>query len=121
MIRLTQPASRRPENIVPMINVAFLLLIFFLMTAVIAPQDPVKITPPQGEGAQSETGEIALYLEADGTLWKDGQARAALGDLANTKVDLRVARDLPASALAQVLQRVRNAGAQSVNLVVARP
>lgn len=42
------PPKRRPraESIVPMINVVFLLLIFFLMTAQIAPPDPFEVAPP---------------------------------------------------------------------------
>ena len=43
------PASRPHtprESVVPMINVVFLLLIFFLMTAQITAPTPVEVTPP---------------------------------------------------------------------------
>ncbi|NHX27772.1 biopolymer transporter ExbD, partial [Escherichia coli] len=40
------PRRDRGENIVPMINVVFLLLIFFLMTAQIGPPAPIDVTPP---------------------------------------------------------------------------
>lgn len=121
MMRLTEAPRSKAENIVPMINVAFLLLIFFLMAAVIAPPNPVSIDPPKGEGSPVVSGEVALFIEADGTLWKDGRAGAALGALTGANVELRSAHDLPGSVLAGVLQQVRDAGASSVNLVVARP
>mgnify|MGYP002622458553 CR=1 FL=1 len=40
------PRRRPAENIVPMINIVFLLLVFFLLTATIAPPDPVETTLP---------------------------------------------------------------------------
>ncbi|MBT8459343.1 MAG: biopolymer transporter ExbD [Boseongicola sp.] len=104
-----------------MINVAFLLLIFFLMTAVIAPRDPVSIEPPKAEGEQSFAGDVALFLEADGTLWKDGKPSQSLGDLTASKVELRVSRNLPGRVLASELQRIRDSGAATIDLVVARP
>lgn len=63
------PRRRPPESIVPMINVVFLLLIFFLMTAQIALPDPFEVTPPSvtAEGVQAE-GEFTLYLGPDGAL-----------------------------------------------------
>lgn len=73
MILTPQAHRATPENIVPMINVVFLLLIFFLMTAAIAPPDPVAVTPPVA-GADGEVPRDGrLYLAADGTL--------AFGDL----------------------------------------
>ncbi|MBL4543543.1 MAG: biopolymer transporter ExbD, partial [Rhodobacteraceae bacterium] len=47
-MRLAAPRPTRPrEPVVPMINVVFLLLIFFLMAAVIAPPEPFGVTLPR--------------------------------------------------------------------------
>jgi len=121
MITLSKPKRQRGENIVPMINVAFLLLIFFLMTAVIAPSDPVSIDAPVGVGSDSEQVDVVLYVEADGTLWKDGQPNATLQALTGQTVALRVANTLPGATLAKVLGQLKQAGAERVNMVVARP
>ena len=120
-MNLSEPRRPRAENIVPMINVAFLLLIFFLMTAVIAPSDPVPIDPPKAAGTADEPEDATLFVEADGTIWKGNQPSANFEDLAGRTVSLRVARDLSGSVLAQLLQDLKTAGVEDVILVVARP
>lgn len=121
MIRLSEPRRPRAEHIVPMINVAFLLLIFFLMTAVLAPLDPVRIDPPAAVGSEEVAGEIVLFVESDGTLWRDGERSTSLGMLSGMTVELRVARDLDGAVLARILQDVQQAGAKTAQLLVARP
>lgn len=58
------------ETFVPMINIVFLLLIFFMLSATIAPPDPFDMTLP--DAAEAETAEAAspdtLYVSADGAL-----------------------------------------------------
>ena len=73
-----------------MINVVFLLLIFFLMTAQIAPPMPFDVTPPnaaaQGDPAEAD---LTLYLSADGDLgYRDVRGPAALDALQQTLAEL---------------------------------
>ena len=62
------PKRRRTESIVPMINVVFLLLIFFLMSARIAPPDPFEVAPPRADGFEGGPLDpaAALFLGAEG-------------------------------------------------------
>jgi len=72
---IAAPRRRRPrESVVPMINVVFLLLIFFLMSAELAPPDPLEVTPPTATGEPAPTG-------AGGPLFMDRDGRLAFGDL----------------------------------------
>jgi biopolymer transport protein ExbD len=69
-MRVTEPQRRKPpESIVPMINVVFLLLVFFLMTAQIAPPDPFEVAPPEmtQDGPPPE-GEFTLHIGPNGEL-----------------------------------------------------
>ena len=84
----------------PMINVAFLLLIFFLMTAVIEPFDPVVVRPPDAGGDRKVSKDHLILLEADGTLWVDGQRHAVLPPLTMETATLRADRDLAGQRLA---------------------
>ncbi|MEB8386118.1 biopolymer transporter ExbD [Rhodobacteraceae bacterium KMM 6894] len=63
------PRRKATDSIVPMINVVFLLLIFFLMTAQIAPPEPFAVSPPNvtGQGDPAEA-DLTLYLAANGDL-----------------------------------------------------
>ena len=121
MIRLVAPRRARPENIVPMINVAFLLLIFFLMTAVIAPSDPVAVTPPSGIGERLTQEERQILIEADGTLWLDGRPGTIGADFQGQNVSVRADKALDGRRLAAVLQQLHLAGAGDVILTVAAP
>jgi len=70
------------EPLLPMINVVFLLLIFFLIVARMAVPAPIKVTPPEAQGGAVE-GEFRLFLSATGELAFAPPAQAALrGDAA---------------------------------------
>ena len=66
------PTSRQSgENIVPMINVVFLLLIFFLMTAQIVPPAPLDVTPPLSQSEETSESAQSLYIDASGNVGFD--------------------------------------------------
>jgi biopolymer transport protein ExbD len=115
------PPRRPPprESIVPMINVVFLLLIFFLMTAEIAPPDPVDVALPLGSGAETTRDPDTLFAAADGTLAL-GVVRgdAALAGVAGREqVTLRADARLDGAALAALLRRLAEAGVGRVTLM----
>lgn len=106
--------------VIPMINVVFLLLIFFMMTAVLAPPDPVETIPPvsssEDEGVQGAT----LYIAADGRLARgDLRGEAVFGGLSGAgSVVVKADAGASASRLAEVLARLRGAGVEDVTLLV---
>ncbi len=121
------PRRQSAESIVPMINVVFLLLIFFMMSATITPAPPFDLTLPTSEGAQEATEDVtpdtALYLHADGTAGFAGgvgdAAWAALaGQDASAPLTVRADAGLAASSLAQTLARLSRMGRAQVNLVI---
>ena len=130
-MRLPRRGSQRREraiSIVPMINIVFLLLVFFLLTATIAPPDPVAVRLPVAEGREgpgAAEGQV-LHVDADGTLAL-GAARgdAALAALAGwpdgDALVVRADADLDAAAFAALLARLRAVGVGAVSVVVLRP
>lgn len=77
-----EPRARHTENnLIPLINVVFLLLIFILLVGTLAPTDPSKIQAPASTatGARS-VGSIEVSLAADGQPLLAGQ-RATLAQL----------------------------------------
>lgn len=118
-----RPARAARENIVPMINVVFLLLIFFLMSAQIAPPEPFEISPPATGGQPPPgTARATLYIAADGRL-AYGAARGeavfvALRDRdGNTPLPIRADAALPAGDLARLLPRLAAAGVTEAALI----
>lgn len=121
MTRLLPPRPRRrlAEPVVPMINVVFLLLIFFLLAAQVGPRPPFAVTPPVGRAEAAEPAAI-LFVSADGdaafgTLTGDAAISAAAG-----LEKLRISADeaLDGATLAALLNRLAASGASSVDLTV---
>lgn len=118
-----RPRSLR-ETAVPMINIVFLLLIFFLMAAQIAPPDPFEIAAPEADSPlPPEAGgdPAALYLAADGRLAfgaaRDEGVWSALAALDETALMLRADAAVPGADLAAVLARLSELGVARVTLI----
>ncbi|WP_371037298.1 ExbD/TolR family protein [Rhodosalinus sp. FB01] len=118
------PARTRPEAIVPMINVVFLLLIFFLMTAEIAPPAPFDVTPPQaGAETGAEAGAV-LHVSAAGRVAFGGAEGAAAWEALAARdagagpLTVRADATLPAAEFAALLRRLAETGAAEIELAV---
>lgn len=122
-MQFARPRKRQPrEATVPMINVVFLLLIFFLMTATIAPQDPLDVSPPMATSDPAEPAK-ALVVAADGTVaLGEMRGQAAIdGVVSNGPVTLRVDAGLPGANLAELLARLAALGVGQAQIVTVSP
>lgn len=130
---------RRDGNLLPMINLVFLLLIFFLISAQLSPPEPVAVTPPQSAPQDEAVGEIILYLAMDGTLAfgetlspgadLDGAILAALSaerealcalrdcEALPPRLTLRADAGAPVARLVALLPKLGGAGFAQVDLV----
>ena len=117
------------NSILPMINVVFLLLIFFMIAGALERADLFPIQPPQSEAARDADQEGGiLLLSRDGRLAFDGQAveREALAEVVESfrrawpeDAVLKVKADASSEALEVVslLEDLRDAGAGRVVLL----
>lgn len=118
------PRKSKSESIVPMINVVFLLLIFFLMTSQIAPPDPFEVIAPTARDGADAEAKTVLYVSDAGRLHFDGAENGAalsrLQRLASeeTTILLRAASALEATRLAEILAELAGVGVTRVELVV---
>lgn len=137
-MNFSPPERRKPqENLLPMINVVFLLLIFFLISARLTPPEPFPVAPPEAETvteAQSQ-GEFTLFLSQAGELgYLDQLGDVALTDIAAARTEycgrtdceaepprltLRADRAMSASQLAALMPRLSGLGFKAIELVVA--
>lgn len=122
------PRKPRAEAIVPMINVVFLLLVFFLMTAQIAPPEPFPVALPEAEQQdEPANGYGTLYLSAEGVIaYRDLRgdqaiAQAVLDSEEHRSLDLRADAASDGATLAGLVRKLTQAGAKTVTLItVAR-
>jgi biopolymer transport protein ExbD len=129
-MRLKLPVRRTPpENTIPLINVVFLMLIFFLFAGSIARDDARRMEPPvditEDENIRS-TG--ALIIDRDGhTHAHDTEISVeswleASKSTGSTDGPLKVAADgdLPADKLEDVLSALSKAGGTNVVLITRK-
>jgi biopolymer transport protein ExbD len=116
------PSRPRVESVVPMINVVFLLLIFFLMTATIAPPDPFATVPPEAAASVAADSGNVLHVSADGAVaFGELRGEAALAAAAEeVSVTIRADARLATTELAGILARLAGAGVADVSLVTVR-
>ena len=137
-MRLSYLPSRKREanddNLIPLINVVFLMLIFFMVAGQIQRSDVAKVQPPASlsDVRQVEEG-ITLIVTADGMLYLDNQSvdeavlatalLSVFSQSANPEafvVLVKVDADLPVDVLQTVLQQVKATGVVRVSLATQR-
>ena len=121
----TPPRKPRGESIIPMINVVFLLLIFFLLTAQIAPSTPFEVTPPESRSDQPANERGVLYVSATGELAYDDARGDAVWPLIEARVEedgpveIRADGAAPGTEIARILKRLGAASPSGAQLVVS--
>ncbi|MCP9484109.1 biopolymer transporter ExbD [Shimia sp. CNT1-13L.2] len=118
------PRKPRAESIVPMINVVFLLLVFFLMTAQIAPPEPFEITRPTAAKGAEPADTPTLYINSEGEMryldHADQAALSALKVLSAETPTLLIKADAKTKAkiIARAMRDLAEAGFRSIEVVV---
>lgn len=125
------PRRRRGEGhepVIPLINIIFLLLIFFLVTGTLRSAELLEIDPPRAlSGATSDPSLPAVLVDAEGRIAVDGVLVAladlgarvaerrgeAGGDHVIVKADGRVR----AERLLEVMEALRRAGVSELSLI----
>ncbi|MCR9070520.1 MAG: biopolymer transporter ExbD [Alphaproteobacteria bacterium] len=120
--------SNEDDRILPLINVVFLLLIFFMLAGRLSPGDPFRIDPPVSINAgKVEIDDLLVQVGADGRLALNGEEttllalepaisahlKAGLPATVRLKADGAVA----ASEVIAIMELLREAGVDSLKLL----
>ena len=128
MIEFDEPRRRAPyETMVPLINVVFLLLIFFLLAGTMQPSDPVNVNLPAGQISDKNARLPApIYLEKDGFVWLGKNmvppelsgllVEDYLKKQGTDRVAIKADKDAPADSLLTLMEGLRQAGVKQVTL-----
>ena len=113
------------DNMIPLINIVFLLLIFFMIAGQIRNASPALELPSGEQGQEPANTAMRLAVMPDGSLELNGETTdeaALLETLSASKpaITLFVDHRLQASDLDTVLGTLRRAGVASVTLLTKR-
>jgi len=131
------PSHRRASiNMTPMIDVVFLLVIFFLVSShLVRQENQIELALPVAESGEEdtdmETPRVTISVQDDGSLWMTGRLitaaalpqrltalRAEQGD--GLEIRVRAGRALPYSAVEPVMLACTRAGVWNVTWAVYR-
>jgi len=114
-------------NISPLIDMVFILLIFFIVTTVFVEETGIEVTKPQAASAvQLEKTSILIAISANGNVVYGGREIGANGvravvrrliqDDADIPVIVQADEAVPTRLLVRVIDEAKLAGAVSVNI-----
>jgi biopolymer transport protein ExbD len=131
-MRRYRSAVRRDgeEGVIPLINIVFLLLIFFMLAGTLSATDLFEVAPPESasEEAVGEP-EMVVLMAADGRLALDGQdvdeaglrqrVAAKLAADPDMRVRLKADGATEAERVITVMEMLRAAGVTELTLLAA--
>jgi biopolymer transport protein ExbD len=128
-MRFSRPKSTRDSeaNLIPLINIVFLLLIFFMLAGRLAPTELMALEPPRSDSLRSAPmTALVVFVDQGGQIKLEGETldeetlmdRIAL-HLADGPQSLQIKADagLDAIQLLELLEQMRAAGAEELDLL----
>ncbi|MBS0002548.1 MAG: biopolymer transporter ExbD [Thioalkalivibrio sp.] len=127
--RRQQRVPDEDARVLPLINIVFLLLIFFLITGHLSIQAPFELEPVQSaSGSDPQTDDLTVFMGADGRLAVDGEpvTLAGLEALVGNRqtgsgdrpgVRLQADGRTEATRVVEVMERLRASGIARLELL----
>ena len=110
-------AAREEEseiNLTPMLDVVFIMLIFFIVTSVFVTEAGIEVTKPEASTIEDTSGDLILIaVGVGGDIWIDGEQIDPR--FIRSRFELRLA-DAPNSAI--IIQADANANNEQVLLIL---
>jgi biopolymer transport protein ExbD len=127
LFKTTKARSGNDDNVIPLINIVFLMLIFFMLAGQITSTDLLNVIPPTSE-TQSPTAplEYEILMDAEGAIAFNNQTttyeelRSEL-ELLNTSdmqisLALKIDAGVTAERLKPLLKLLSDSGMQQITL-----
>jgi len=100
-------------DLTPMLDVVFILLIFFIVTSVFVTEAGIEVTKPEASTAESKAKDLILIaVTADGEIWIDGEAVDPR--FIRARFELRLAESPNSSVVIQGDQAAQNEHVMSI-------
>ena len=127
IVQQTRP--RELVNITPLIDVVFILLVFFMLAGAIERPEAIEIAPPTSESDLSSAEEdVVILVGEDGSIAFQGQVMRSDAELVRTatvwfaarpdsSIQLKADAEADAARVIKVMELLREAGAQYLVLL----
>lgn len=131
MLRLARPRkTRQRESTIALINIVFLMLIFFLVAGTLTPPLDRDVDLISTESADRSEPPDALFVTREGEMRLDGtptdaaafmaRQRAEDGGVENLEIKVAADRELPAARLVDIVGALKAAGARKISIITER-
>lgn len=116
-------------NLTPMLDVVFIMLIFFIVTTSFIKESGVEIQRPESSAASPQPdAQVMVAITPEGAVWVDGRPVDAhrVGDEVAALVSgdggvvIQADRDATTGLLIEVMDRIREAGVEQVAVAALR-
>ena len=115
LMKKTQQEEAGEIDLTPMLDVVFILLIFFIVTSVFVTEAGIEETKPQASTVDDTSGDLILIaVGSAGDIWIDGEQIDPR--FIRSRFELRLA-DAPNSSV--IIQADANANNEQVMLILA--
>ncbi|WP_151669964.1 ExbD/TolR family protein [Nitrincola schmidtii] len=127
LFRTTKARSGNDDNVIPLINIVFLMLIFFMLAGQITSTDVLNVMPPTSETQAPTTPlEFEILMDAEGSIAFNNQTITYDGlrtelEVLNTpdvqiSLALKIDADVTAETLKPLLKLLSDSGMQQITL-----
>jgi biopolymer transport protein ExbD len=127
-----QEEEEQEINITPMLDVVFIMLIFFIVTASFVKEAGIDVNKPEGATAQAkEKANILIAIDAEGAIWIDRRQvdpRAVRANIERLHAEnpqgtvvIQADEDARTGTLVQVMDAARLAGVYDVAIAASEP
>lgn len=115
----------------PMIDIVFLLLIFFLLTTNFITQEGINVNLPQAKSASPQTQEeITIYITREGCVFLKNEEvneaqlykllKSLIGDDSGKYVTIKADNQVVLNAVVKVMDIVKSSGAERLCIATER-
>lgn len=130
--QLSQQHEEAEIDITPMLDVVFIMLIFFIVTASFVKESGIEVNRPEASTAQSKPrASILVAIDSNGDIWlnkrkvEQGQVRANIERLhaenPQGTVVVQADEEAKTKVLVAVMDAARAAGVSDVSLATNKP
>lgn len=126
-------ARHKTPNLTPLIDIVFLLLVFFMLTAHFVKDQSLDIALPEADSAENleEQGALEIVINNKGEILIDtklitpdeleASLQQGLQGRSNKQVILRGDKNSKLDLTVRVMDAARKAGAESLDIITSQP